>query len=500
MSLFSQVKGFQKNFWIVNVMEMFERLAFFSVRSVLPLWMVATAEQHGLGLTFTEKGLVFGIWAACQTLVPMFSGSFTDSFGYKKSLYTAFTLNIIGYILMANATGFWTMMIAGITVGTGTAIFKPPVQGTIASSVNEENSSLGFGFFYWVVNVGSFLAPVMASALRGSQATGYTWHYVFYAAAIVTALNFIPTIFLYKEPAIQKGNSAKEALQNTLSALKDKDFMVFLMIFSGFWLMFMQLWDLFPNFIDQWVDSRELAKILPAFLTDQGNVKAEQIININATSIILFMVPISIITGKFPRLVAITVGVFITTFAFLTAGLFMAGTVTAVCIVCFSFGEMTCSPKFSEYIGVNAPADKKALYMGLSNIPFAFGWIVGNVVSGPLYDAFANKLIITREYLLNVKKVPVETLKNVVEKYKASNPDSLLPETLDKINLETFNFFPYFQQVTGVDQYEANRILWEASQPWKVWVILSIFGFATIVLMLIYNFSMSKKRAKNSVS
>lgn len=494
MSFISQVKGFQKNFWIVNVMEMLERLAFFSVRAVLPLWMVATADQHGLGLTFTEKGLVFSVWAACQSLIPMFSGSFTDNFGYKRSLYIAFSLNIFGYILMANATGFWTMMIAGITVGTGTAIFKPPVQGTVASSVNEENSSLGFGLFYWVVNIGGFIAPIMGSALRGNNVDGYTWHFVFYAAAIVTAINFIPTIFFYTEPAKTKATkSAKKALDDTITALKDKDFMMFLLIFSGFWLMFMQLWDLLPNFIDQWVDSRDLAKMLPAFLTDHGNVKAEQIININALSIILFMIPWSIVTGKFSRLFAITAGILVTTFAFLGAGLFMAGTVTAICIVFFSFGEMTCSPKFSEYIGVNAPADKKALYMGLSNIPFAFGWIVGNMVSGPLYDAFANKILITKQYLLDIKKVPLETLKEIVEKYKISNPDNLLPETIEKMNIDTFNFFPYFQNVMGIDHYEANRVLWEAYHPWKIWVILSAFGFMTIVAMLTYSFHKRKK-------
>ncbi|HRZ78480.1 MAG TPA: MFS transporter [bacterium] len=492
MGFKSQLKGFQKNFWIVNVMEMFERLAFFAVRAVLPLWMVATADKQGLGLSFTEKGLIFMVWAACQTLIPMFSGSFTDNFGYKRSLYTAFTLNITGYVLMANATGFWTMMVAGVTVGTGTAIFKPPVQGTVASSVNEGNSSLGFGIFYWVVNIGNFMAPLLASALRGSESAGYTWHLVFYAAAVATALNFIPAIFFYKEPARKTSRSAKKAFGDTLTALKDLDFMMFLMIFSGFWLMFMQMWDLFPNFIDQWVDSRKLAEFLPAFMTDNGSVKAEQIININALCIILFMVPWSMVTGKFARLAAITAGILITTFAFLGAGLFMAGTVTVLCIVLFSFGEMTCSPKFSEYIGVNAPADKKALYMGLGNIPFAVGWIAGNALSGPLYDLYANKTLITKQYLLEVKKVPVETLQQVVSSYIAENPHRLLPETLEKMNVNTFDFFPYFQQTMGVDHYEANRILWEAYHPWKIWIVISMFGFITILMML--RFSLKKKR------
>nr|HPG35539.1 hypothetical protein [bacterium] len=130
----------------------------------------------------------------------------------------------------------------------------------------------------------------------------------------------------------------------------------------------------------------------------------------------------------------------------------------------------------------------------LANIPFALGWIVGNMVSGPLYDAFANKLIITRQYLLEVKRVPLDTLKDIVEKYKGSNPDKLLPETIEKMNIETFNFFPYFQQIMGVDQYEANHILWEAYHPWRIWVILSTFGFITIISMLAYSFNKRKNR------
>ena len=497
MSFKSQVTSFQRNFWIANIMEMFERLAFFSVRAVLPLWMVATADKHGLALTFTEKGLIFGVWAACQSLIPMLSGSFADNFGYKRSLYIAFTTNVFGYILMANATGFWSMMVAGIAVGTGTAIFKPPIQGTVASSVTEENSSVGYGIFYWVVNIGGLLAPVMASTLRGNDADGYTWSYVFYAAAIVTALNYIPATFFFKEPEKTRAvKSAKNAIHDTVTALKDKDFMIFLLIFSGFWLMFMQLWDLFPNFIDQWTDSRNLAKILPSFMTDGGSVKAEQFININSLCIVLFVVPWSVVTGKFPRLVAITAGICLTTVAFFCAGVTMAGVVTAICIAFFSLGEMTCSPKFSEYIGVNAPADKKALYMGLSNIPFAVGWIVGNVVSGPLYDAFANKLQITKQYLRDVKKVPVETLAKVVDDYKAANPDNLLPETIAKMNIDTFDFFPYFQELTGLDKYAANQLLWDAYAPWKIWIVLSSFGVLSIAAMLLYNRHKNKIKAK----
>ncbi|HCF57073.1 MAG TPA: transporter, partial [Myxococcales bacterium] len=152
VSVLEQVRTMGFNFWIANVMEAFERLAFFGVRAVLPLYMVGTS-GGGIGLSMSEKGAIYMVWALIQCLVPMVSGGYTEAYGYKKSLFVAFCLNILGYVTMANARTFWMMMLAGCLVGLGTALFKPPVQGSVAKSLNEKNSGLGFGLFYWVVNI-----------------------------------------------------------------------------------------------------------------------------------------------------------------------------------------------------------------------------------------------------------------------------------------------------------------------------------------------------------
>jgi len=163
----TQIRGLKPNFWVANWMEATERLAFFGVRAIAPLYMVAAVANNGLALSYGQKGLIYAIWALIQCLVPMISGGFTDQYGYKKSLYVAFTINICGYLTFGLATGFWSALAAACLIGLGTAIFKPPVQGTIAKASTEENSSIAWGFFYWMVNIGGFLAPVLAALLRG---------------------------------------------------------------------------------------------------------------------------------------------------------------------------------------------------------------------------------------------------------------------------------------------------------------------------------------------
>ena len=341
------LKTIKPVFWLANGMEACERLAYFGIRAILPLMMVSVG-TGGLGLSMSDKGIILGLWALIQCIVPMVSGGFSESFGYKKSLIIAFIINIFGYLLMANITNittlvtgstvltdpfvvqvnFWLMLLAGCTIGVGTAIFKPPVGGVVAKSLDDSNSGLGFGIYYWVVNIGGFLAPMAASALRGTDEAP-TWDYVFYGAAFVTVFNLLITLILFKEPsrecvpvrdavsqseaisaeaASDASTSAPESVQEsekdasetasqdalsvseeatdhapaskdtvseqaspqtskkaskvfveTLAILwNDKMTLLFLLIVSGFWLMFMQLWDLLPNFLDEWVDRRSV--------------------------------------------------------------------------------------------------------------------------------------------------------------------------------------------------------------------------------------------------
>ncbi len=483
--IWKQIRGLQANFWIANWLEADERLAFFGARAILPLYMVAAVADNGLGLSFTEKGTIYAIWALIQCLVPMISGGFTDEYGYKKSLFIAYTINFFGYLSFAFASGFWSSLGAACLIGLGTAIFKPPVQGTIAKASTEENSSIAWGFFYWMVNVGGFLAPLLAANLRGET----NWRSVFFCCAGVTAFNCIPTIFLYREPEKDLTKQRKtigKTFVDTITTLKDRNFLIFLAIFSGFWFMFMQLWDLLPNFVDEWVFSYDLAAILrkidPGLVLASGNIKPEVMINIDPFAIILFMLPIAWLTGKFHPMIALIGGMAISLVGFMMSGGTNIGWVCALAIFIFAIGEMWCSPKFSEYIGLTAPPDKKALYMGYSNIPFAVGWGLGNLISGKLYDTLGSKENFARNYL--------------VENLGMSQSDMLaIPQ--EKV-LDTMASL--MNNGAGATTDEATRLLWHLNHPWMVWVILTAVGSLATIGMVIYYFKMKGQSLSSRIN
>ena len=518
--------GIKPAFWLANVLEACERLAYFGIRAVLPLMMVSTT-SGGLHLSYTQLGMIYGIWALLQCLIPMVSGGFSESFGYRKSLFAAFCINICGYLMMANilplaslfgagdganaSLNFVLMLISACMIGVGTAIFKPPVQGVVAKSLNEKNSGFGFGLFYWVVNVGGFLAPMCASALRGTEDVP-TWHYVFYSAAIVTAFNFLVTLLFFKEPerspeeiAAHKSESMGEVFVKTVKNLwDDKSMLCFLLIVSGFWLMFMQLWDLLPNFLNEWTDRRSAgefllsgamsldgstpeapgfaARFIKSFLETNGALKPEMIINIDSAAIILFVLPLSAFFARYRMMTSLILGMVISVVGFVLSGMTMSGGIACLAIFIFAIGEIICSPKFSEYIGMTAPDDKKAIYMGYSNIPFAIGWACGNFLSGPLYQNFSSKEMLARRWLTEHGHADAEALKDL-------KLDELMIKMQDALSGATGQ---------AADVYRANEVLWQAYNPWIVWVILGAIGVLSMIGMIVFYYKSGMKEREEA--
>ncbi|MBW2733417.1 MAG: MFS transporter [Deltaproteobacteria bacterium] len=496
-TLMGQVRTMGWNFWACSLIEGFERLAFFGVSAIRSLYMKNTLDIKG-----GARGSILGIWALLQCIVPMISSGYTDAYGYRISMVIAFLINIMGYSLMANSSGFGSMFLAACLVGLGTAIFKPPIQTSVATSLDERNSELGVGIFYWVINIGGALAPMIASALRGNDLSS-TWHYAFYAAAIFTAINFLPATFLFREPKILRAPHEKSPLQDFASMMltlwNDRRLLSFLLVISGFWFMFMQLWDLLPIAVDEWVDTRDVGAIIGSlggwweatFLDSTGAAKAELLINIDAIVIILFVVPLSAMFSRVPTTMALFFGMVITTMGFMGAGVCNSGATVSLAIFVFAMGEMICSPKFTEFINVVAPPDKKALYMRYSNIPFALGWAGGNFVSQPLYGRLSGRDRFARRYLeeqLKVSAAEMKTLETAAHMLPiGAKPDGpLLDAIYDKLALAG-NPLVYKGTESVGKRYAATAVLWNVYRPWKIWPVLGAVGLISLIGMLLFH-------------
>src|SRR5262249_41127053 len=162
-----------------------------------------------------------------------------------------------GIVLSAlDRSNFWTLFISIMVLATGTAFFKPSIQGSLANVLTKENSSVGWSIFYWVVNVGAFVGHYLPAIFLSGVHTPAAWRNLFLAAAAFMALNFI-VLLTFKDvhSGAAKTDSPLQVLWKTLVNILEPRLIAWLLIMSGFWMMMYQLWDLQPNFIADWIDS-----------------------------------------------------------------------------------------------------------------------------------------------------------------------------------------------------------------------------------------------------
>lgn len=471
--LAEQLRSFDRSFWIVNAMEVLERLAYYGVRTVLPTYMVLSVAQGGPEFDHVQKGVIYFWWAVLQSQLPMFTGGYADRYGYKLTVGIAIALKIVGYLLMAERQDFTGFFIGCMFLATGTAIFKPGVQGILARAMDPRFASVGWGVFYQLVNVGGFLGPILAGMLRLMD-----WKYVFWSCAVIVALNYL-MLLTFPEPergAVKDARGPGQILLESVRGMFQPRILSFVVLFSGFWFMFNQIFDILPNFLDDWVDSSALwgvwgATGLPgsasasAFLAEGRPFNQEWIINLNPGLIILLMLPIAALTGRLTPLRSILVGV-----AIASAGTLFMGFSTSVwaciaAILVFSVGEMASSPKKMEYLSSLAKPHEKGLYMGYANVPLAIGWGLGSLFGGYFYENFGDRTNLARKHL-------VEVLGQSAEAVKAIPKDDVFPELM---------------RATGLSRQAALDLLWNTYNPGQMWTIFAMIGLGSLVGLAIYD-------------
>ncbi|MDD3721667.1 MAG: MFS transporter [Lutibacter sp.] len=474
MKITQVFKKFPRAFWVANTMELFERWAWYGLFAVLALYLTNSTDEGALGFTHIQKGNIMSIVTGILYLLPIVTGALADRIGYRKILIIAYIILGSGYYAMGEVTSYNMVFFTFLWVAIGAALFKPVISATITKTTDDTTSSIGFGIFYMMVNIGGFLGPVFSSRLRED----YGWKIVFLMASSAIAVNLLLVIFFFKEPDREKSTDSlratiKNSLKNIWTALSDIKLTLFLLIMVGFWTMFNQLFYTLPNYVDQWVNTRmiydAIANISPYIAesvgTKEGLIAPEMFTVLDSGFIILFQIIVSTLVMRLKPLNGIIAGIIVT---IIGIGLSFAtgnGFYVVLGVFIFALGEMASSPKFTEYVGKIAPKGKEALYMGTSFLPVALGNYLTGFLSGNLYQAWSDKLSLLQ----------IEIAKRGIEIQEIS---------------ETFTQNDYYQkagELIGMNQQQLTDFLYATYNPSKIWIVFSSIGVLTVICLYLYD-------------
>lgn len=380
-------KDFPRTFWVANVLELFERGAYYGMNSVLAVYLADSVQSGGLGFTREAIGLLQSVVYAMTYILPILGGALADRYGYRRVLMVALSLLSAGYFAAGHMSTYGLVFLALLVMATGAGLFKPIISGTVARTTDERTSALGFGIYYWMINLGAFISPLVVSVLKG-----FSWKYVFIASALYTGAMLVPTAFFYREPP--RPSSTKklsETLKGAAEVLGDSRFMLMVMVYSVFWILYFQnfgsaLWYL-RDFVDREPVSAAVTSILAAIgLKWKFTFDIEHVTAINAGTIILLQVVVSRIVAARKALPTMMAGMMLGGAGFLLLASSQNAWIFVLGIAVFSIGEMTAHPKYYSFIGLVAPQDRKAVYMGYAFLYGVVGSLLGSSIGAMLYE------------------------------------------------------------------------------------------------------------------
>ncbi len=532
-SLWGQIRAFDYVFWLCIFMELMERMAYYGVRLVAPVYIVLATNEGGAGLSHAEKGTIYALWAAMQSWLPVFAGGLSDRFGYKRTIAVSVFLKAGGYALMATADDFWSMVLGTQLLAAGTGLFKPGIQGTMAHSIAKSpgTESMGWGLFYQSVNIGAAVAAFIPAFVR--EDLGLGWHGVFAACSLIVFSNLIP-LFFYADPVDERQTErdtrsvGRLMLDSLRELFTNPVLMAFIVISAGFWFAFHQLFDMLPNYVDDWTDSSVLLSKMGELA---GNatwsadgaagvmIPQERLLNINAIMIMFTMFIFAWLSSKISTLASTIVGMAIASFALISFVYTANVWVLLAGVAAFTVGEMLASPKRQEYMSSLAPPGKRALYLGYANMPDGVGWVLGSLIAGSAYEVQGDKVNLTRDYVSETASVAsaeawVDTvragsldekqLKELLERTKtkelaqavaqleALNDRALVTGVADAmprgdVITWTVANVPTLPDGTATTPATLRDHLYQHYQPGRVWWPFVITGLASTVLMIGYD-------------
>ncbi|MGA2296785.1 MAG: MFS transporter, partial [FCB group bacterium] len=136
MKLLSEIKQIPSVFWLLNLLQMLEKLAYWCVLLQMPIYIAQKDIPGGLHWEQMSKGIIFFWWALVQNIVPIFSGGFADKYGRKKVMMLAFIIIAIGYLLLGTQKDYNIFLCGTIILGFGSGLFKPALQGAVAKTLD----------------------------------------------------------------------------------------------------------------------------------------------------------------------------------------------------------------------------------------------------------------------------------------------------------------------------------------------------------------------------
>ncbi len=360
----SAYTGLPREVWYLTLVVLINRTG------SIVLFFMALYLTKVLSFSLAAAGQMISIYGIGAMIGTYFGGILSDKIGTKKIQFFSLLLTGIGYFILSTAESAFQIGFLLLLIAIVAEAFRPANAAAIAHVCPPLIRPRGFALQRLAINLGVTIGPALGGLLAG---IGYK--YIFILNGITSLSAAITFWFVFRSFEIDKKTSAEEKPLAAASPYKDKIFLTVQLFFLFLGLVFIQVMNTWPVFLNTVYN-------LPEY-------QIGSLLTVNAMIVVVFELPVIHRLEAYNHLRIISIGTLLLFWGF---GLLPFGSdylYAVFTVIVWSIGEILVFPLIFSFVSNRAPKESYGKYMGITTFTFSLTYVFGPAFGTFVYDNFS---------------------------------------------------------------------------------------------------------------
>ncbi|WP_010417653.1 peptide MFS transporter [Anaerophaga thermohalophila] len=254
--------------WVLFFTEMWERFSYYGMRALLVLYLTSSIINGGFAYAENHALEIYGIFTGLVYLTPILGGIIADRLiGQRKSIIIGGIIMALGQAALAYSEyiaepgagealqvlrEYWLFIGLGLLI-LGNGFFKPNISTMVGRlyADGDPRKDSAFTIFYMGINLGAFLAPLIAGYL--GENIGWSWGFGSVSVGMILGTLWF---WLQERKLGTIGFGPKRTFQTDVARLNGRDWLDILAWVLGiiaFIYLFVEVWWTLPEDVTTWI-------------------------------------------------------------------------------------------------------------------------------------------------------------------------------------------------------------------------------------------------------
>lgn len=340
---------------------------------VLPFLTLYLVKEFG----FQESaaGLMLSVYGLGSILGAYLGGRYAEKVGAIRLQTICLFLTVPAYLAIPLFTSWWGIAVALFILSVICESVRPINATAIAKLSSNEQLTKSFALQRMAANLGVSFGPAIGGFL-----TTVNYYWLFVGDAVTTLCGAFLFLYFFRMKRIpprhvesQEGNLVETSqTKKPTSPSRDLKFLIFLGLMLAMSLVFFQFQSTYPLYLTSHYQLKE---------TQLGLLYA-----VNTIVIVLFEMVFVNYIRRFPILLMIGAGAFLSCLGFGILPFGSTGWFAVISMLILTVGEMSAFPLSSGFVAVRSVGANQGMYMGYYTMTFSIAAVAGPFIGSYCYE------------------------------------------------------------------------------------------------------------------